>query len=193
MVKLNFPCLLDFLGCFNINTSSGFAQLSLVCPPFGHSCVSLTSSTLLWRTLPSWVMLPHMLVSPGCCLAGSVCAGNQTSSKGGCPSSCLPLPFLSILHLPSGREKYVLVIIQNTTCKLDTFYPLYFVTIKTLCFFLKYFAFIFMCLSLWCFYLDIAKDLLLFRTNGNNSLNHTRYYHKIPVRGKLYLVYGHIK
>lgn len=147
MVKLNFPCLLDFLGCFN--TSSGFAQLSLVCPPFGHSCVSLTSSMPLWRTLPSWVMLPHMLVSPGCCLAGSVCAGNQISSKGGCPSSCLPLPFLSILHLPSGREKYVLAIIQNTTCKLDTFYSLYFVMIKLCVSFLNTLL-LFSCACLFC-------------------------------------------
>ena len=42
MVKLNVTCLLGFLGCLNINTSSAFAQLSLVCHPFGHSCVSLT-------------------------------------------------------------------------------------------------------------------------------------------------------
>lgn len=137
--------------------------------------------------------LPHVLVSPGCCLAGSVCAGSQTSSKGGCPSSCLPLPFLPILHLPSGREKYVLELFKILPVSLIPSF-IVFCYDKSLHFFLKYFAFIFMCLSLLrCFHLDIAKDLLLFRANGNNSLNHTKYYHTIPVRGKLCLVYGHIK
>ncbi|XP_064561976.1 NADH dehydrogenase [ubiquinone] flavoprotein 3, mitochondrial isoform X1 [Zonotrichia leucophrys gambelii] len=49
---------------------------------------------------------PPPKISPGCCLAGS---GSQTCSKGGCPSSCLPLPFLPILHLPSGRENSLLL------------------------------------------------------------------------------------
>ncbi|XP_027755213.1 NADH dehydrogenase [ubiquinone] flavoprotein 3, mitochondrial isoform X1 [Empidonax traillii] len=44
-------------------------------------------------------------IPPGCCLAGSGCAGSQTSSRGGFPSSCFPLLFLPTLHLPSDREK----------------------------------------------------------------------------------------
>lgn len=41
MLSLNAVYLLDFLGYHSINTSSAFAQVSLVCLPFGHSYVLL--------------------------------------------------------------------------------------------------------------------------------------------------------
>lgn len=57
MVELNVTCLLGFLGCLNINTSSTFAQLSLVCHPFGHSRVSLT---FLYASLKSSSILSNV-------------------------------------------------------------------------------------------------------------------------------------
>ncbi|XP_027491119.1 NADH dehydrogenase [ubiquinone] flavoprotein 3, mitochondrial isoform X1 [Corapipo altera] len=52
---------------------------------------------------------PPKKIPPGCCLAGSGCAGSHTSSKGGFPSSCFPLLFLPALHLPADRENSLLL------------------------------------------------------------------------------------
>lgn len=129
------------------------------------------SCMLLWRTLKPWVVLPHVLVSTGCCFAVSVCAGSQASFKGGCPSSYFALPSLPALHLPSSREKNVSEITQKYYLYSKLIFFSFVLTLRALYFFLKYVAFNFMCLSLlWCFHLDIAKNLLLFRTSYSNSL-----------------------
>lgn len=136
---------------------------------------------LLWRTLQSWVIFPHILVYMGCCLAVSVCGGSQASFKGGCPSSYFPpRPAPSIWQREVCVWNYSKYYLYSKLIFFFSFVPM----LRTLYFFLKYFTSNFMCLSLLYFHLNIAKDLLLFSTNYSNSLDHTRYYCKILVRGK---------
>lgn len=141
MVKLDVTCLLGFLWCPSINTSSTWAQLSLVCNPFGHSCVSLTFlytfsknfSTL--SEVSSQVSFYRLLF--GCV---SLCRKSGFSQRW-LLILLLP-PALPPHAAPSGREKYVSEIIQKYYLYTELIFFSFVLMLKILVFFfLKYFAF----------------------------------------------------
>lgn len=140
MVKLDVTCLLGFLRCPSINTSSTFAQLSLVCHSFGHSCVSLT---FLYTSLKNFSTLSDVSsqVSFYRLLFGCVSLCGESGFFQRRLLILLLPPALPPHSAPSDREKYVSEIIQKYYLYTELVFFSFVLMLRILNFFLKCFAF----------------------------------------------------